>query len=103
MIKLAGFVPERDIKYRLWDFDRREIVWGITQYFKTIPTYHDKIMIAEEIQDEYESLHLDIEELIESPIFWKWQYSCKDEKNCPLNLKAWIALKLDNSKNRPFC
>jgi FlaA1/EpsC-like NDP-sugar epimerase len=26
MIKLAGFVPERDIKYRLWDFDRREIV-----------------------------------------------------------------------------
>jgi hypothetical protein len=22
---------------------------------KTIPTYHDKIMIAEEIQDEYET------------------------------------------------
>jgi hypothetical protein len=35
---------------------------------KTIPTYHDKIMIAEEIQDEYETLHTDIEELIESPI-----------------------------------
>jgi hypothetical protein len=39
-------------------------------------------MIAEEIQDEYKSLHLDIEERLESPIFWKW-HGCKDEKNCP--------------------
>jgi hypothetical protein len=28
---------------------------------KTIPTYHEKLMTAEEIQDEYESLHTDIE------------------------------------------
>jgi hypothetical protein len=28
------------------------------------PTYHDKIMIAQEIQDEYETLHTDIEESI---------------------------------------
>jgi hypothetical protein len=39
---------------------------------KTIPTYHDKIMIAEEIQDEYETLHhADIEELIGIAIFLK--------------------------------
>jgi hypothetical protein len=38
---------------------------------KTIPTYHDKIMIAEEIQDEYETLHTDIEELIGIANFMK--------------------------------
>jgi hypothetical protein len=37
---------------------------------KTIPTYHDKIMIAE-IQDEYETLHTDIEELIGIANFMK--------------------------------
>jgi hypothetical protein len=42
-------------------------------------------MIAEEIQDEYETLHTDIEELIESPILWKWRYSCKNEEN-----RSWI-------------
>ncbi len=31
---------------------------------KTLPTYHNKIMIAQEIQDEYENLHTDIDELI---------------------------------------
>jgi hypothetical protein len=40
-------------------------------------------MIAEEIQDEYETLHTDIEELIESPILWKWRYSCKMKKIVP--------------------
>ena len=31
---------------------------------KTLPTYHEKIMIAEEIQDEFLDLHVNIEELI---------------------------------------
>ena len=31
---------------------------------KTLATYHEKIMIAEEIQLEFEDLHLDIDELI---------------------------------------
>jgi hypothetical protein len=38
------------------------------------------MMLAE---DEYETLHTDIEELIESPIFWKWRYSCKMKKIVP--------------------
>jgi hypothetical protein len=69
MIKLAGFVPERDIKIQIGDFDRERNCLRNYQHFKAIPTYHDKIMIAEEIQDEYKSLHLDIEERLESPIF----------------------------------
>jgi FlaA1/EpsC-like NDP-sugar epimerase len=31
---------------------------------KTLPTHHEKILIAEEIQVEFEDLHLDIDELI---------------------------------------
>jgi hypothetical protein len=41
-------------------------------------------MIAEEIQDEYETLHTDIEELIGIANFlWKWRYSCKMKKIVP--------------------
>jgi FlaA1/EpsC-like NDP-sugar epimerase len=33
---------------------------------KTIPTHHQKIMIAEEITEEYVNLHCDIERLLQS-------------------------------------
>jgi hypothetical protein len=51
---------------------------------KTIPTYHDKIMIAQEIQDEYESW-----EESESPIYENDDIVAKWRKSF-LNLKAWI-------------
>jgi FlaA1/EpsC-like NDP-sugar epimerase len=86
MIKLAGFIPDKDIMIKIVGLRPREAAWGIAQWhFKTIPTYHDKIMIAEEIQDEYETLHTDIEELIGIANFWKWRYSCKNEEN-----RSWI-------------
>jgi FlaA1/EpsC-like NDP-sugar epimerase len=31
---------------------------------KTLSTHHEKIMIAQEIQDEFENFHIDIDELI---------------------------------------
>jgi hypothetical protein len=49
-----------------WDCDReKNYTKKLNDTSKTIPTYHD-MMLAE---DEYETLHTDIEELIESPIF----------------------------------
>jgi hypothetical protein len=39
--------------------------------------------IAEEIQDEYENLHLDIEELIESPYFFENTIVAKMKKIVP--------------------
>jgi FlaA1/EpsC-like NDP-sugar epimerase len=66
MIKLAGFVPDRDIKIEIVGLRPGEKLYEelLNDTAKTIPTYHEKIMIAEEIQDEFENLHVEINELI---------------------------------------
>ncbi len=66
MIKLAGFIPERDIKIKIVGLRPGEKLYEelLNDTSKTLPTYHEKIMIAEEIQQEYEDLHVDIKELI---------------------------------------
>jgi FlaA1/EpsC-like NDP-sugar epimerase len=66
MIKLAGFVPDRDIKIEIVGLRPGEKLYEelLNDTAKTIPTYHEKIMIAEEIQDEFENLHTEINELI---------------------------------------
>jgi FlaA1/EpsC-like NDP-sugar epimerase len=66
MIKLAGFIPEIDIKIEIVGLRPGEKLYEelLNDTAKTIPTYHEKIMIAEEIQDEFENLHVEINELI---------------------------------------
>jgi hypothetical protein len=59
-------------------------------------------MIAEEIQDEYENLHLDIEELIESPIFFENDHSLI-EKNSEFKANESFRKYDKIAKNRPFC
>ncbi|MBP6758351.1 MAG: polysaccharide biosynthesis protein, partial [Flavobacterium sp.] len=66
MIKLAGFIPDRDIKIKVVGLRPGEKLYEelLNDTSKTLPTYHEKIMIAQELQVEYEDLHLDIQELI---------------------------------------
>lgn len=66
MIKLAGFSPDRDIKIKVVGLRPGEKLYEelLNDTSKTLPTHHEKIMIAQELQVEYEDLHLDIEELI---------------------------------------
>lgn len=66
MIKLAGLTPERDIKIKIVGLRPGEKLYEelLNDTSKTLPTHHEKIMIAEEIQEEFEDLHLDINELI---------------------------------------
>jgi FlaA1/EpsC-like NDP-sugar epimerase len=66
MIKLAGFIPDKDIKIEIVGLRPGEKLYEelLNDTSKTIPTHHEKIMIAEEIQDEYENLHGEINELI---------------------------------------
>lgn len=66
MIKLAGFSPDRDIKIKVVGLRPGEKLYEelLNDNSKTLPTHHEKIMIAQELQVEYEDLHLDIQELI---------------------------------------
>ncbi|MCF6142076.1 polysaccharide biosynthesis protein [Flavobacterium sp. K77] len=66
MIKLAGFVPEKDIKIEVVGLRPGEKLYEelLNDTSKSIPTHHAKIMIAQEIQEEYENLHHEIYELI---------------------------------------
>lgn len=66
MIKLAGFMPDRDIKIKIVGLRPGEKLYEelLNDTAKTLPTYNDKIMIAQEIQEEFEDLHLNINELI---------------------------------------
>jgi FlaA1/EpsC-like NDP-sugar epimerase len=66
MIKLAGFVPDREIKIKIVGLRPGEKLYEelLNDTSKTLSTYHEKIMIAEELQVEFEDLHTHIEELI---------------------------------------
>ncbi|RTY74244.1 polysaccharide biosynthesis protein [Flavobacterium sp. GSP27] len=66
MIKLAGFIPDKDIKIQIVGLRPGEKLYEelLNDTSKSIPTHHAKIMIAQEIQEEFEALHADIDELI---------------------------------------
>ncbi len=66
MIKLAGFIPDVDIEIKIVGLRPGEKLYEelLNDTSKTLPTHHEKIMIAQEIQEEFEDLHADIDELI---------------------------------------
>ena len=71
MIKLAGFIPEKDIEIKIVGLRPGEKLYEelLNDTSKTLPTYHEKIMIAEDIQDDFETLKKDIDELIHKANF----------------------------------
>nr|WP_236023914.1 nucleoside-diphosphate sugar epimerase/dehydratase [Flavobacterium flabelliforme] len=72
MIKLAGFIPEKDIKIKIVGLRPGEKLYEelLNDTSKTLPTYHEKIMIAEDIQDDFETLKKDIDDLIHKANFF---------------------------------
>ena len=72
MIKLAGFIPNVDIKIDIVGLRPGEKLYEelLNDNSKTIPTHHEKIMIAQEIVEEFEELHQDIIELISGSVVY---------------------------------
>lgn len=66
MIRLAGLIPDRDIEIKIVGLRPGEKLYEelLNDTSKTLPTHHEKIMIAEELKDDFESLMIKITELI---------------------------------------
>lgn len=66
MIKLAGLRPEKDIKIQITGLRPGEKLYEelLNHTSKTKNTHHPKIMIEQVIEDKYEIIHAEIEELI---------------------------------------
>lgn len=68
MIMLAGYVPDKDIAIKIVGLRPGEKLYEelLNDTSKTLPTHHEKIMIAQEEYENFDSLKLNLSELIVS-------------------------------------
>lgn len=66
MIKLAGLTPGKDIEIKITGLRPGEKLYEelLNDTSKTLPTHHEKIMIAQDILDEFSDVLLNVDDLI---------------------------------------
>lgn len=66
MIRLAGYTPDKEIEIKIIGLRPGEKLYEelLNDTSKTLPTHNEKIMIAEDICDDFESVNLNILDLL---------------------------------------
>ncbi|MCR5861714.1 polysaccharide biosynthesis protein [Flavobacterium sp. J372] len=66
MIRLAGFVPDKDIEIKVIGLRPGEKLYEelLNDTSSTLPTHHEKIMIAKEIFEDFSNLSMNVSDLI---------------------------------------
>lgn len=82
MIRLAGFIPDADIEIKVTGLRPGEKLYEelLSDKAKTLPTHHEKIMIATETTEDYECINTAIQSIYEVAGKYKNEKTVKQMK-----------------------